>query len=68
MLTYYALIMSCVSGDEVCIKIARREDIFNWLKKLDHEGSAWVVFYHEDIGSSPYSNDITAEIMREYQQ
>ena len=51
---YYILTMSCVSGDNVQCQIFRYQDIFNWLKKLDHEGSSWdceAVFedHNEDI-------------------
>jgi hypothetical protein len=37
----YVLSMSCVSGDEVQVAVHRYQDIFRWLKTLDHEGSTW---------------------------
>jgi hypothetical protein len=65
----YILSMSCVSGDEVQIVIHRKEDIFRWLKKLDHEGSNWDVVEH--LWSNDYSkimgtSYITSEIIEEY--
>lgn len=65
----YVLTMSCVSGDELQVAIHRREDIFRWLKTLDHEGSSWSVVEMARFGAavefiSP--EDITEDIMREY--
>ena len=74
--TIYILSMSCVSGDEVQVAIHRYEDIFRWLKSLDHEGSSWDVAEHvyeppctwETINTSKIvrTDDLTDEIMEEY--
>lgn len=72
--TIYILSMSCVSGDEVQVAIHLYEDIFRWLKSLDHEGSSWSVGQHV-YDSSPLTNsdatiintkDLTDEVMEEY--
>ena len=54
----YTLRMLCVSGDWVTVFIHRYEDIFKWLKTLDHEGSSWTV----TVGRK----DKTDQIVQEY--
>ena len=63
--TIYILSMSCISGDEIQVAIHRREDIFRWLKTLDHEGSNWSVVQH--IGT-PITDtvELTEEVIKEY--
>ena len=60
--------MSCISGDEVQVAIHRREDIFRWLKTLDHEGSNWDLSQHifGVDGKIESTVDLTDEIMKEY--
>lgn len=62
----YVLSMSCVSGDNVQVSIHRREDIFRWLRKLDHEGSSWAVHHHDLETALSSVEDITEEIEGEY--
>jgi hypothetical protein len=57
--------MSCVSGDEVQVAIHRREDIFRWLKTLDHEGSNWSVVNHVGVPIMD-TIDLTDAIEAEY--
>ena len=61
----FILTMGCVSGDDVQVAIHRREDIFHWLKTLDHEGSSWTIVVHDEKLSHP-PKDITEEIQGEY--
>lgn len=63
----YILSMNCIRGDDLQIAIHRREDIFRWLKTVDHEGSLWsVVFHNGDSESGFITTDITDEIIEEY--
>lgn len=70
----YILSMLCVSGDLVQVSIYRYEDIFYWLKLLDHGGSSWTVtrhLYNTDDLTNPTviveTVDITDEVMAAYQ-
>lgn len=64
----YILSMCCVSGDEVQVAIHRREDIFRWLRTLDHDGSNWNVVQHHRVAGTIYmTEDITDAIEEEYQ-
>ena len=61
----YILSMSCVSGDDVQVRIHHREDIPRWLKTLDHEGSRWDVTVHRMNGNTvEETTDITDEIVK----
>lgn len=65
----FILSMSCVSGDEVQVAIHRYEDIFRWLKTLDHEGSHWdvTVHYYDPLGNEiTDTEDITDKVVKEY--
>ncbi len=65
----HILSMSCVSGDEVQVAIHRYEDIFRWLKTLDHEGSGWNVTIHryDSYGNEiTETEDITEKVIEDY--
>jgi hypothetical protein len=63
----WILSMSCVSGDDVQVRIWLRRDVLSWLKILDHEGSIWDVVHHVPSSDNDFdTTDITQEVMEEY--